>query len=101
VVAVNVTGAGDRAKKNATKIKLQDMKNQLGTYYTQLNGYPPDLNVLVKEKFIEANKDKDAWDTPLIYDPRGRNADQPFILSSAGPNKVVGDDDDMSVWELK
>jgi general secretion pathway protein G len=101
VVAVNVSGQGDKAKRNATKIKLQDIKRYLEQYKLEKNVYPPELSGLVAEKLIEANKTKDGWETELNYDPRGRNADQPFILSSSGPNKVLGDEDDMSVWDIK
>ena len=101
VVAVNVGGQGERAKRNATKIKLQDIKKYVEQYKLEKNEYPPALTALVAEKLIEANKTKDGWDTELNYDPRGRNAEQPFILSSSGPNKVLGDEDDMSVWDVK
>jgi general secretion pathway protein G len=101
VVAVNVSGQGERAKANATKIKLQDIKKYVEQYKLERNEFPPALTALVSEKLIEANKTKDAWDTELNYDPRGRNAEQPFILSSSGPNKILGDEDDMSVWDIK
>lgn len=101
VVAVNVSGQGQKAKTNATKIKLQDIKRYLEQYKLEKNEYPPALAALAAEKLIDAGKTKDAWDTELNYDPRGRNAEQPFILSSSGPNKILGDEDDMSVWDLK
>ena len=101
VVAVNVSGQGARAKTKATEIKLKDIKGFIAQYQLDHSAYPPMLSALVADKLIEPNKTKDAWDTELNYDPRGRNADQPFILSSSGPNKVLGDEDDMSVWDLK
>ena len=101
VVAVNVSGQGERARRNATKIKLQDIKRYVEQYKVEKTELPPALSALVAEKLIEAGKTKDGWDNELNYDPRGRNADQPFILSSSGPNKVLGDEDDMSVWDIK
>ena len=101
VVAVNVSGQGGRAKRKATEIKLQEIKKYLQQYQLEKNAFPPELSALVAEKLIEADKTKDGWDTELNYDPRGRNADQPFILTSSGANKILGDEDDVNVWDIK
>ena len=98
VVAVNVVGAGDRAKKRASEASMAVIKSALQSYNLENNSYPPDLRTLVTAKFLEDGKLKDGWGRDFLYDPRGRSKEQPFILGSAGSDQQPGNEDDLSVW---
>jgi len=100
VAAVNVLGAGDRAKKRATQATLATIKTQINSYHLTYSSYPPDLRTLVVAKYLEDGKLRDGWGADLFYDSNGRTKDQPFYLGSAGPDKAVGNEDDIDVWRM-
>jgi general secretion pathway protein G len=105
VVAINVIGVGDRARIKATKASLVTIKSALNTYQLEQGGsYPPDLRTLVTMKpplLDSSTRLQDSWKIDFIYDPHGPSAEQPFTLGSAGPNKVVGDEDDINIWTME
>jgi general secretion pathway protein G len=104
VVAINVIGVGERARIKATKASLVTIKSALTTYQLEQGGsYPPDLRTLtsMKPPLLDNGKLQDAWKIDFIYDSHGPSAEQPFVLGSAGPNKVVGDEDDINVWTME
>ena len=103
VVAVNVLGVGDRAKIKTTKASLLTIKHMIETYHLEQSAWPPDLRTLssMKPPMLESAKLQDAWKMDFIYDPHGPDSNtQPYVLGSAGPNKVVGDEDDISIWTM-
>jgi general secretion pathway protein G len=102
VVAVNIMGVGDRAKIKTTKESLMTIKNALQTYHLEQSAYPPDLRTLttMKPPLLDGAHLQDSWKTDFIYDPHGPSEDQPFVLGSAGKNKVAGDEDDINVWTM-
>jgi general secretion pathway protein G len=104
VVAVNVLGVGERAKIKTTKASLMTIKNALETYHLEQSAWPPDLRTLttMKPPMIDnMSKLQDAWKSDFIYDPHGPDSStQPYVLGSAGPNKVVGDEDDINIWTM-
>lgn len=100
VAAVNVLGAGDRAKRRATEATLGTIKTQLDAYNLEHSAFPPDLATLVSAKFLEAGKLKDGWNRDLAYDPRPINTDQKYALGSSGVDGTLGNEDDISVWTM-
>src|SRR3954465_9626816 len=103
VVAINVLGVGQSARIRASKASLMTIKNALSSYHLSEASYPPDLRTLttMKPPLLEGSRLLDAWKVDFIYAPHGPDASsQPFVLGSAGPNKVVGDEDDINVWTM-
>jgi general secretion pathway protein G len=100
VVAVNMTGQGNAAKLRATKASMKVFKTVLGQYNLEHNSYPPDLRTLETVKLVDPGKNKDGWNRDFFYDPRGRNNDQPYLLSSNGPDGTAGTEDDINVWTM-
>lgn len=101
VVAVNVLGAGDRAKKTATTASLKTIKTAMGEYILKYSSPPAELRVLITEKYIADDTPlKDAWLKDFVYDPRGRSQDRPYTLGSSGPDMASGTEDDLDVWNL-
>jgi general secretion pathway protein G len=104
VVAVSMGGMGDKAKIKATKASLVTIRHVLETYHLEQSAWPPDLRTLTAMKppmLDSTQKLQDAWKTDFIYDPHGPDPSaQPYVLGSAGPNKVVGDEDDLNIWTM-
>jgi type II secretion system protein G len=100
VVAINMVGHGARAQVTAAKASLKTIKTNVDTYYITYSSYPPDLQTLVTCKMIERGSLSDPWKLPFLYDSHGVSTDEPYVLGSAGPDKVVGTPDDLSVWTM-
>lgn len=101
IVVTQVAGTGARQKLKLTRAGLESVKGALDSYNIEYSAYPPDLDTMARLKppMVDARKLKDPWDSPYVYDNRKINDDQPFTLGSAGPDKVVGNEDDLSVWD--
>jgi general secretion pathway protein G len=101
IVVTQVAGTGARQKKKLTRMGLDNVKSALESYNLEYSSYPPDLDTMIRIKppMVEAKNMKDAWDNPYIYDARKVSDDQPFTLGSAGPDKVIGNEDDLTVWD--
>lgn len=100
VAAYNVLGGGARAKITATKASLTTIKTALTAYNLDQSAFPPDLHTLVTTKHLDDKALGDGWKNAFNYDPRGRDADHPFILFSNGPDGQVGTADDIDVWTM-
>lgn len=102
-VAINFTGAGERAKARTTRIGLNTIKLALLDYSSDKGGYPTTaetLNVLTPA-FVEAKAIKDAWQRPFLYYSPTDNPDHPYELFSMGQDGQPNTPDDISVWEEK
>lgn len=102
VAAVSVGGIGGRAKKRATEASLATIKTALAEYNLNHSAYPADLRSLVTAKYLEDKSLKDGWKKDFVYDPRGgvNNRERPYILGSGGEDGVVGNEDDIDVWNV-
>ncbi|MBL8999996.1 MAG: type II secretion system protein GspG [Phycisphaerae bacterium] len=98
--AVNIVGAGSRAKARVTRASLATIKNALTTYNLEVGGYPPTLNTLITAKMLDDKALKDGWKNDFVYDPRGRSKEQPYILGSAGEDGSAGTEDDIDIWTM-
>lgn len=98
--AVNIVGAGARAKARVTRASLATIKQALTTYNLEVGGYPPALNALITSKMLEDKSLKDGWNQAFLYDPRGRNKEQPYLLGSVGEDASPNTEDDIDVWTM-
>ncbi len=114
-VAVSLTGTGERAKVDITKIQIEKVSTALELYRTHMNRYPSadrgGLRALIDQPddeeerklwggpYIKAKDLKDAWNQDLVNEYPGRNNERRFDLSSAGPDGDAGSDDDITNWE--
>jgi general secretion pathway protein G len=97
MVAVNIAGAGSRAKTKATKAMLETIATTLKSYHLEYSSYPPTLETLltVKPPMLDPSKPlKDAWDSAFVYEPRPSGT-SPFTLISMGEDKAIGSEDDI------
>ncbi len=100
VAAVNVLGAGGRAKARATMASMGTIKTALQSYQLEQSAYPVDLTTLVKAKYLEDKKNGDGWGRPFYYAVPGAN-NQPYDLISFGEDGQGGTADDINVWTME
>lgn len=101
VVAINVLGAGDKAKIKASKASMDTIKQALTTYNLNHSAYPPTLETLRTVKELDPSKPlKDGWNRDFFYNLTSNNKDRPFTLFSAGPDGNTGTEDDIDVWTM-
>lgn len=104
VVAVNVVGAGGRAKVRATMASMTTVKSALNTYNLDNSAYPPTLPALqsggTKAYLDPSLKLADGWGRPFYYAVPGLNS-QPYDLISSGEDGQGGTEDDINVWTMQ
>ena len=116
LIVPQFVGTGERAKADLTKTQVTSaLSTPLELFRTHTGRYPTSdegLIVLLELPDDEDIADKwsgpyvksasslrDAWDSDLIYAAPGEYNESSYDLSSPGPNKIEGDDDDITNWE--
>ena len=104
VVAVNVVGAGGRAKLRASMASMTTIKSALSSYNLDNSAYPTDLKTLqsggTKAYLDPSLKLADGWSRPFYYSVPGLN-NQPFDLISFGEDGQAGTEDDINIWTMQ
>jgi general secretion pathway protein G len=102
VAAVSLSGAGGRAKKNATKASMNTIRNAVRNFQLDNNAYPPNLAALTVGKTAYLSNDfklADGWGQEFLYAAPGSGGRE-FDLYSKGDDGVFGTADDIDVWKL-
>ncbi len=106
VVVPRLTGRVESARRGGTISTISNVKTALGVFETDIGRYPTSdegLTFLMqnisndtmwKGPYLEKFP-TDAWGHELIYVYPGVNDPTSYDLSSAGPNGIPGDDDDI------
>lgn len=81
------------ARKGTTKTSLQVIQTEIDSYFGEKTSYPLTLAVL------DLKNDKDGWDMIFFY-KETEDGLHPYMLSSAGPDKEHGTEDDINVWTM-
>ncbi|HYC99679.1 MAG TPA: type II secretion system protein GspG [Phycisphaerales bacterium] len=106
VVIVNLAGAGEKAKREATIVKMKQIKSALAVYSTDFGSMPPTelgLQPLVSTKALD-KVPYDGWKRPLRYMYPGTSpntTDEPFDLMSAGADGQWNTVDDINIWVIE
>jgi general secretion pathway protein G len=61
---------------------------------------PRGIEDLVNQKYLDRNNAKDPWGKDLIFRCPGTNDTDSADISSAGPDKQDGTQDDINSWQL-
>jgi general secretion pathway protein G len=112
IVVYNLAGVGDRAKVDATQINIKAIEGAIDLFRAQVGRYPESLQELMEAPeneedakrwagpyLKESSKLQDAWHEPFVYECPGQVNKNSFDLSSGGPDKDPGNDDDITNWE--
>jgi general secretion pathway protein G len=97
-VAVNVVGAGEKARVDRAKADVQRIASEGIEAYKVMRGrYPTTdegLDLLVKEKFLKANSKEgkllDPWNRPYVYLYPGQAHPDSFDVKSYGADGQPG-----------
>ncbi|MEM8735305.1 MAG: type II secretion system major pseudopilin GspG [Planctomycetota bacterium] len=103
IAVVNLGGFQDRAFEKLAKTDISALKQSLEAYRLEVGQYPTQLNDLHEQpsdladptKWMQVRKDPidpDPWGNEYEYENNGSD----FVITSAGPNGKIGDDDDIS-----
>lgn len=114
VVATNLSGTSERAQKDLTRTMIEGtLVPKLEMFKLHCQRYPTSdegLIVLLEQPddeeiaerwagpYIKAKQLKDAWGNEFIYEFPGEYNPERFDISSPGPNRVPGDEDDIGNW---
>jgi general secretion pathway protein G len=112
VVVVKLGGQQEVARINAAKADIRNYSTALSLFELDNGFYPTTeqgLNALVTKptippepsnwkEYLDSPVRPDPWGTPYAYKCPGDHKQRGFDLSSAGPNKVFGDEDDITNW---
>lgn len=113
MVVPELLGRQKYANIDATRISVRGAEQALKMYAVDHLGDMPATNdgfaVLLQPKNAQDKRWRgpyldraptDAWGTQLKYEFPGRMNKSNFDVSSAGPDKVFGTDDDIGNWQL-
>ena len=113
MVVPELLGRQKYANIDATRISVRGAEQALKMYAVDHLGDMPSTNdgfmSLLQAKSAQDKRWRgpyldrpptDAWGTALKYEFPGRNNKSSFDVSSAGPDKVFGTDDDIGNWQL-
>lgn len=112
LIVPQLFGTGEKAKRDATQIKITGLDSTIETFRMHCGRYPSTdeglaaLLVLPDDESLDGKwagpylkqPPKDAWGRDLIYESPGTYNEQSYDLSSMGANGQAGDDDDITNW---
>jgi general secretion pathway protein G len=113
VIAPNFMGTQRKAEIDLTASQIKSLSKQLDLFRTHCGRYPtseeglaalrlkPDDETLENRwagPYVDGEI-RDAWGSELIYQYPGDHNEGGYDLSSPGPNKSAGDDDDITNWK--
>ena len=100
-VTYNFVGAGNKAKKATTQMRMDQLGAALDQFQVAFNGYPPALAAVgpapAGDGTIKADGMNDAWGIPFTYFAPGVVDEQTwgYVIISNGPDKTPGTADDL------
>jgi len=104
VVVVNFSGQGKGARIKATRASIAAVCTAIDMYEVDTGRYPSSLQNLVSSDgspnwngpYLRGGIPADAWGTPLTYTA----GDGSYKVISAGPDLNVGNEDDITSFEM-
>ncbi len=110
LVGVSVFSQVDKARATTAKAKISQIESALEFYRMDNYKYPPTLDGLVSKPADAKNFPKggylqksdalmDPWEQKFIYVNPGAKNPHSVDISSAGPDGVAGNEDDINNWD--
>lgn len=98
-IAVYAGGAFSGAQADTTKNDITNLENLVGMYKIKKKGACPKSLADLKTAGILKKVKDDAWGTAFQLECPGKHGD--VDISSAGPDKKFGTDDDIGNWDAE
>lgn len=99
---VNIMKQFERAKVKTAKTQMKSFEQAIEQYYLDNGNYPSTeqgLGALAEGEYIK-KVPKDPWKKDYSYSSPGQQGN-PYEISSAGPDKQEGTEDDIKSWEME
>ena len=98
IVVVNVAGKGEGARIQATRQSIANISTAVNLFEVANNGFPDSLDQLTvsdgnNPPLLKKDQLNDAWGTQFQYKKTDKYM---FEIRSAGPDRVMGSDDDIT-----
>ena len=91
----------NRAKVQTAKLRVKAARDATSQYMIDnSSNCPKGIDDLVSQKYLDKNNAKDPWDKPHIFKCPGSNDTDSADISSSGPDKQDGTEDDIRSWML-
>ena len=95
IVGLNLIGAAQQSRVQATEQTMQTVRGALKLYYTQNGKYPESSSWLSDIQNSLNAPAEDAWGNPLVYQQMNDGAG--FVIYSDGADGVAETDDDIEL----
>jgi general secretion pathway protein G len=99
-VGVAVFKQFQKAKISAAKLRVKAARDAVTQYMIETPSCPHSIDELVAGKYLDRNNAKDPWGSPLTLKCPGANDTDGADVSSPGPDKQDGTQDDIQSWNL-
>lgn len=99
VAVINITKQFERAKVKTAKTQMKSLEQAIEQYYLDNGSYPgtdQGLKALAQGEYIK-KVPKDPWKKDYFYSSPGAEGN-PYEISSGGPDKQEGTEDDIKSW---
>lgn len=108
IIGLMMGGVGIVAFSRFKKAQLTKAKQEVTIVKNALSQYamdnskepcPKDLKELVTQKIVD-KEPKDPWGEDLVFKCPGEHDSEGSDVSSKGPDRKIGSEDDINSWEL-
>lgn len=102
IVGVSVMKQFGKAKIQTARTQIKSFEQGLDQFYLDNGSYPSTdqgLKALVEGEYMK-KIDKDPWKRDYNYSSPGASGN-PYEITSSGPDKQEGTEDDIKSWELE
>ena len=99
-VGVAVFSQFKKAQVKIAKQRVKEVMQGVTTFMIDNNNCPRGLEQLVAEKYLSKGAAKDPWGKDFALKCPGTNDPETADVSSAGPDKQDGTQDDIRSWEM-
>jgi general secretion pathway protein G len=108
IIALIAGGVGAAVFKQFKKAQIQTAKMRVKAardataqfMMDNSNSCPKGLEELLSQKYLDKNNGKDPWGKDLNFRCPGTNDTDSADISSSGPDRQEGSQDDIKSWEL-
>ena len=89
-----------KAQVSTTKIRVKAVRDAVTQYMIETPSCPKSMEELLSGKYLDRDKMKDAWGGNIVLKCPGANDTEGADVSSPGPDKQEGTQDDVKSWEM-
>ncbi|HVZ87650.1 MAG TPA: type II secretion system protein GspG [Polyangia bacterium] len=90
-----------RAQVSSAKLRVKAARDAVAQYMMDnTSSCPRSIDDLVAQKYLDRSNAKDPWGKEFIFHCPGTNDTDSADISSAGPDRQEGTEDDIQSWKL-